>query len=104
MWWWVLVWVLLVVIAVVYLAMRGWAVWGQLKELRAEIVRASEVVATLEVQMDRLGDSAPTADLAVFGTPQQARANRDRTRASLRAERLARRDARMPRWARTDGS
>ena len=28
-WWWVLIWVLLVVIAAVYLATRAWGVWGQ---------------------------------------------------------------------------
>ena len=37
MWWWVLIWVLLVVIAAAYLATRAWGVWGQVKELNAEV-------------------------------------------------------------------
>ena len=100
MWWWVLIWVLLVVIAAAYLATRAWAVWGQFKELTAEVRRSSETVAALQTQADRLGERStpPTPD--VFGDPRQLRRERDATRASLKHQRRARQAARRPSWAR----
>ncbi|MFC8502262.1 hypothetical protein ACFUC1_07880 [Pedococcus sp. NPDC057267] len=100
MWWWVLIWALLVVVAVVYLASRAWAVWGQFKELNAELTRASDTVSALEAAADRLRDRSapPTPDL--FGDPRLLRRERERTRASLRQERRARQAARRPAWAR----
>jgi hypothetical protein len=99
-WWWVLIWVLLVVIAVAYLASRAWAVWGQFKELTAEVSHASETVAALQEQTDRLADRAPAPTPDVFGDPRQLRREREATRASLRQQRRARQAARRPAWAR----
>lgn len=99
MWWWVLIWVLLVLVAAAYLAMRGWAVWGQVKELRTEVARASEVASALEVQVDRIGES-PLPASSVFLDPRTVREDLAGTRAGLREERRARRDATMPGWAR----
>ena len=100
MWWWVLIWVLLVVLAVAYLASRAWGVWGQLKELTAEVHRASETVSSLQAEADRLGDRPPAPALAVCGDPRQLRRERLATRAALREQRRARRAARLPVWAR----
>ena len=82
MWWWVLIWVLLVVIAT------------------AEMRRSSETVAALQTQADRLGEPSrpPTPD--VFGDPRRLRRERDATRASLKQQRRARQAARRPSWAR----
>jgi hypothetical protein len=99
-WWWVLIWVLLVVIAAVYLATRAWGVWGQLKELTAEVSRSSQTVAALQAQGDRLGERPPTPQPDVFGDPRQLRRERDATRASLKQQRRARQAARRPSWAR----
>ena len=101
MWWWVLIWALLVVVAVAYLASRVWGVWGQLKELTAELGRASQTLAALEAESDRLGDrpSSPP-ELAVFGDPRQLRRERVATRGALRQQRRARRAATLPAWAR----
>ena len=68
-WWWVLIWVLLVVIATAYLATRAWGVWGQLKELNAEVGRASETLATLQSETDRLGERGPAPELPCSVTP-----------------------------------
>lgn len=100
MWWWVLIWVLLVVIAAAYLATRAWAVWGRVKELGAEVDRASSTVSALQAETDRLGDPVPPADLAVFGDPRGLRREREATRASLKHQRRARQAARRPAWAR----
>lgn len=100
MWWWVLIWVLLVVIATAYLATRAWGVWGQLKELNAEVGRASETLTALQSETDRLGERGPAPELAVFGDPRLLRRERLTTRASLKHQRRARQAARRPSWAR----
>jgi cell division protein FtsL len=98
MWWWVLIWALLVLLAVGYLASRAWGVWGQVKELNAEVRRASATVAALETQVERLQQPAPVPD--ILGDPRQLRRERDLTRAALRQQRRARQSARRPTWAR----
>ena len=98
--WWVLIWVLLAVAAVAYLATRLWAVWGQFKELTAEVAHASDTLSGLQAQAERLGDRSPAAPLAVFGDPRQLRRERHATRGALKQERRARRAANRPRWAR----
>ena len=100
MWWWVLIWVLLVIIAAAYLATRAWGVWGQFKELTAEVSRSSETVAALQTQTERLGERPPAPPPDVFGDPRQLRRERDATRASLKQQRRARQAARRPSWAR----
>lgn len=99
MWWWVLIWVLLVLVALGYLAGRVWGVWGQFKELRTEVTHASQTVAALEAQVDRLSNHPPAATPDVFGDPRALRGERDRTRAALRQQRRARQAARRPGWA-----
>lgn len=100
MWWWVLIWVLLVVIAVAYLASRAWGVWGQVKDLGVEVRRASETVAALETQAERLSEREPAPELAVFGDPRALRRERLATVGALREQRHKRRVRRRPRWAR----
>ena len=100
MWWWVLIWVLLVVIALAYLASRAWGVWGQVKELSAEVGRASQTVAALETQAQRLSEREPAPELAVFGDPRALRRERLATVGALREQRHKRRVRRRPRWAR----
>lgn len=100
MWWWVLIWTLLVVIAGAYLVARLWGLWGQVKELTAETERAATTLSALEAQVDRLGERAPAPPLAVFQDPRDLRHHRATTRAALREQRAARRAGRLPRWAR----
>lgn len=100
MWWWVLIWTLLVVIAGAYLVARLWGLWGQIKELTAETERAATTVSALEAQVDRLGERAPAPPLAVFQDPRDLRHHRATTRAAVREQRAARRAERLPRWAR----
>lgn len=100
MWWWVLIWTLLVVIAGAYLVARLWGLWGQVKELTAETERAATTVSALEAQVDRLGERAPAPPLAVFQDPRDLRHHRATTRAAVREQRAARRAERLPRWAR----
>ncbi|HEX5426988.1 MAG TPA: hypothetical protein VFX00_01580 [Pedococcus sp.] len=100
MWWWVLIWVLLVVIAAAYLGSRAWGVWGQAKELGAEVQRASETLSALETQAERLRERPPEPALAVFGDPRALRRERLATIGALREQRHKRRVKRRPRWAR----
>jgi hypothetical protein len=99
-WWWVLIWALLLLIATAYLARRAWAVWGQAKELGTEVERASATVAALQAQADRLRERPPAPELAVFGDPRRLRRERLAIRGALRERRRARRAARLPLWAR----
>jgi hypothetical protein len=99
-WWWLLIWALLAVIAAAYLASRLWGVWGQFKELTAEVAHASDTVAGLQAQADRLGERGPEPELAVFGDPRQLRKERETTRGALKEQRRARRAAKFPAWAR----
>ncbi len=99
MWWWVLIWVLLVVIAAAYLGARAWGVWGRLKELTREVSRASSTLSALETQVDRLSEHRPAPVPDVFGDPRRLRREREATRAALRAQRRARLSARRPGWA-----
>jgi hypothetical protein len=99
MWWWVLIWVLLVMIAGAYLASRAWGVWGGFMALTAEVCRSSETVAGLLAQAERLGERAPAPSPDVFGDPRQLRRERDVTRDSLKRQRRARQAARRPSWA-----
>jgi hypothetical protein len=100
MWWWVLIWVLLVVIAAAYLGSRAWGVWGQAKELGAEVQRASETLSALESQAERLRERPLRTELAVFGDPRALRRERLATVGALREQRHKRRVKRRPRWAR----
>lgn len=100
MWWWVLIWVLLVVIAAAYLGSRAWAVWGQAKELGAEARRASALVEAIQGEVDRLGEPAEPPRPTVLDDPRQLRRERERARAALREQRRSRRAARRPGWAR----
>ena len=100
MWWWILIWALLVLIALAYLATRAWGVWGQLKELTAEVSRSSRTVAALQAETDRLGERPAPPQPDIFGDPRLLRRERDATRASLRQQRRARLAARRPSWAR----
>jgi hypothetical protein len=96
----VLIWALLVVIAAAYLARRAWGVWGQAKELNAEVQRASATVAALEAQADRIRERQRAPELAVFGDRRALRRERWAIRGALREKRRARRAARLPLWAR----
>jgi hypothetical protein len=99
-WWWVLIWVLLVVIAGAYLATRAWGLWGQVKELGTEVGRASETLDALQAQADRLGERPPAPEHSVFGDVRRLRRERTATRASLKQERRVRQANRRPAWAR----
>jgi hypothetical protein len=98
-WWWVLIWVLLVVLAAAYLGARAWGVWGQLKNLTREVSHASSTLTALETQVDRLSEHRPAAPPDVFGDPRRLRREREASRAALRAQRRARLAARRPGWA-----
>jgi predicted phage tail protein len=100
-WWWVLIWSLLGLVAAVYLAGRLWELWGQFRELGAEVERAAETLDALEVQAERLREHAgPAVPLAVFEDPRQLRRDRERAHRSQRRQRALRRAAARPAWAR----
>jgi hypothetical protein len=100
MWWWVMTWALLFVVAVGYLAARAWGLWGQVKELGSELAtaqrRLDEVQGQLELLEERIGSPE---QLAVFADPATARRQRDRARAAGRHARQQRRAALRPGWA-----
>lgn len=100
MWWWVLIWVVLLVVAAVYLGSRLWGLWGQTKELGQELAVAAERMDHVQGQLDRLGSPATApADLAVFADPEAVRRSRRAALAAGRARRRRRRAGTTPRWA-----
>ena len=76
MWWWVLIWAVLVLCALVYLGARLWTLWGQLKELGSELVPAQERLEAVQGQLDQLGEriAAPSSSPSSPTGRQPARA------------------------------
>jgi len=92
MWWWVLIWAVLVLCALVYLGARLWTLWGQTKELGTELMTAQERLEAVQGQLDHLGERITSpGQLAVFARPEDSRRERERTRERLARERRARR-------------
>jgi hypothetical protein len=100
MWWWVMIWVLLVVVAGGYLGIRAWGLWSQAKELGSELAAARRRLDEVQGQLELLGEQIGSPEqLAVFAVPATARKQRDRLRAAGRHARHQRRAASRPRWA-----
>jgi hypothetical protein len=94
MWWWVMIWALLVLLAGGYLGVRAWGLWGQTKELGSELAIAERRLDDVQCQLDLLGERIGSPeDLAVFADPAAARKQRDRARAAGRHARQQRRSA-----------
>jgi hypothetical protein len=100
MWWWLLIWVCLLLVAGLYLGTRGWALWGQAKELASELAAAQLRLDDVQGELELLGKwIGPPTELAVFAGPVETRRQRDVARAAIRAARHRRRQASLPAWA-----
>ncbi|MHB8186599.1 MAG: hypothetical protein ACYDDU_11055 [Dermatophilaceae bacterium] len=100
MWWWVMIWVCLLLVAGLYLGTRVWALWGQTKELGSELSSAQRRLDAVQAQMELLGEKIGSPEqLAVFADPATVRKQRDRARAAARRARQQRRAASHPAWA-----
>ena len=92
MWWWVLIWAVLVLCALVYLGARLWTLWGQSGSSAASSTTAQERLEAVQGQLDQLGERITAPEqLAVFARPDDSRRERERTREQLLRERRARR-------------
>ena len=93
MWWWLLIWACLLVVAGVYLGTQAWELWGQTKELGSELSVAQRRLDEVQGRLELLGERIGTQEeLAVFAVPATARKERDRARAAghrARQQRLA---------------
>ena len=97
--WWLLIWASILVVAGVYLGVRAWGLWGQTKELGAELAIAQRRLDAVQRQVDLLGEEIhPPEELAVFAVPAAARKQRDRARAAGRRARRQRRAVSHPAW------
>jgi len=100
MWWWLMIWVCLLLVAGVYLGTRVWALWGQTKELGSELAAAERRLDAVQGQMELLGERIRSPEqLAVFADPATARRQRDRVKAASRRARQQRLAASRPAWA-----
>jgi len=100
MWWWLMIWVCLLLVAGLYLGTRVWGLWGQAKELGTELASAQSRLDAVQGQMELLGERIGSPEqLAVFASPAAARKERDRLRAASRRARRLRRAASRPAWA-----
>ena len=100
MWWWLMIWVSLLLVAGLYLGTRVWALWGQTKELGSELAAAERRLDAVQGWMELLGErTGSTEQLAVFASPAAARKERDRVGAASRRARQQRRTASRPAWA-----
>ena len=100
MWWWVMIWVCLLLVAGLYLGTRVWALWGQTKELGSELAAAQRRLDAVQGQVELLGERIGSPEqLAVFASPAAARKERDRVAAASRHARQRRRTASRPAWA-----
>lgn len=100
MWWWVMIWVCLLLVAGLYLGRAVWALWGQTKELGSELSSAQSRLDAVQGQIELLGERIGSPEqLAVFADPATARKQRDRARAASRRARQQRRAVSRPAWA-----
>lgn len=100
MWWWLMIWVCLLLMAGLYLGKRLWALWGQAKELGSELAAAQRRLDAVQGQLDLLGERIGSPEqLAVFAHPAIARRQRDSARAAGRRARQLRIAASRPAWA-----
>jgi hypothetical protein len=100
MWWWVMIWVCLLLVAGLYLGRQVWALWGQTKELGSELSSAQSRLDAVQGQIELLGERIGSPEqLAVFASPAAARKERDRVRAASRRARQQRHAASRPAWA-----
>jgi len=98
MWW--LIWALLLLVSGIYLAMRGWGLWGHVRELAGELVSAGHRLDQVQGQLDLLGKRArSTEELAIFTGPVTARIKRNRAKADSATARRLRRATSHPAWA-----
>jgi len=101
MWWWLLIWVFLLLVAGLYLARRAWGLWGQAKELGSELAAAERRLDAVQGQLELLGERITSPEqLAVFADPAEVRKQRDRDLEAARAARRRRGAASRPEWAR----
>ncbi len=90
MWW--IIWVLLVLLAGVYLGARARGLWGQTKELGSELAVAERRLYEVQGQLELLGERIGSPEeLAVFADPVMARKDHDRAKAAGRHARQQRR-------------
>lgn len=98
--WWV-IWACLLVVSGMYIAARVWGLWGQTKELGAELAIAQERLENVQGQLEQLGEQIRSPEeLAVFANPVTTRTQRDRARAAGRRARQQRRGSPGPQRAR----
>ncbi|HET7474805.1 MAG TPA: hypothetical protein VFJ97_02130 [Dermatophilaceae bacterium] len=103
-WRWLVIWVVLLLASAGYLAVRGWGLWGRLRQFGAELQIAQQRADALAGQVERLQEPVSSAgELAVFADPARLRAQRRRDRLRAIAARRARRDRFRPGWARGRG-
>ncbi|MBR7742302.1 hypothetical protein KC207_03215 [Phycicoccus sp. BSK3Z-2] len=101
-WWgWLLLWSVLVLGGGVVVFLRLRSLWRSVRALSAEVSRAGRVVAELEAALERSPAVHPP-DTAVAQAPRTLLRQYRSERARQRADRSARRAARMPAWARVD--
>jgi len=100
MWWWLLIWVCLTLVAGLYLGRRLWGLSGQTRELGSELATAQRRLDDVQGQLELLGERISSPDeLAVFADPATVRKARDRSRAAGRHARQQRRAESLPAWA-----
>ncbi|MDQ2755237.1 MAG: hypothetical protein M3Y71_01535 [Actinomycetota bacterium] len=98
---WILVWVVLLAGAGLYLWRAVRATWRQATVLGGELATASDRLAEVQTQVERLGESTDRLDeLAVFGDPVTLRRERTRGREALRRQGRTNRRRDLPTWAR----
>jgi hypothetical protein len=100
MWWWVMIWFLLLLVAGLYLGVRLWGLWGQTKELGSELLIAQRHLDEVQAKLDLIGEATGSPEeLAVFADPAVMTEKRERTRANGRRARQERGALSRPAWA-----
>lgn len=101
-WWgWVLVFVVIVLGGALLLWVLGRRAWRSFRALTAELGRAGALAGAIEAEAATPNRNPPTPPrLDVFGSPAQAARERHEVRTALWTEKQARREARLPGWAR----
>lgn len=104
---WVLVWLVLLAAAGWYLWRELRRLWGRSRLLGDQLTDTGQLLTAMELVVAERSGAAreavaqePAPELAVFRSPLELAAERQRLLADQRAARAARRQARLPGWAR----
>jgi hypothetical protein len=86
LWWWLLIWALLILAALGFVALLGWGLWKQLRALVRELGTASERLSAVLGELER-APAVAAQEPDVFDDPATVRSRVRRRGANAKTSR-----------------